>query len=463
MNPTNSGGQRTLAIFGGSFNPPGLHHHSIAQLLSKHFDEVVIVPCGPRPDKAVTNDVAPIYRAAMADMTFGGMPRVRVELFDLERSTFTRNHELEHAYSSHGEVWHVVGTDLLQGGRDGKSLIQTVWQEGKRLWQEARFAVIERPGVPFDEADLPPNRRMFQIEEGGASSQVREAVYTSKPFRHLVTSRVAHYIERHGLYRGTQPTATTTWNRATDRFFHVVSERSERAKQISKELPSVEPDQAEMILVIGGDGTMLRAIRHHWRRRLPFYGLNAGHMGFLLNPNANAVTSGQELVLQQLPLLHVTFDAEDGNRRSALAFNDAWVERSSGQTAWLRVNVDGQVRIPELVADGALVATAAGSSAYARAMGATPLPLNTPAMLLVGSNVLKPSSWRPAVLPLSSTVELVALNRAKRPLVGYIDGDPQGPVDTMTARASNTATVELAFDPETNPAQKLASIQFPLQ
>jgi NAD kinase len=96
-------------------------------------------------------------------------------------------------------------------------------------------------------------------------------------------------------------------------------------------------------------------------------------------------------------------------------------------------------------------------------MGAQPVPLNTPALLLVGSNVLQPAFWRPAVLPLDSTVELTTLDPEKRPLRGFVDGLAQEEVVRVRARTSRTAAVELAFDPEQDPAEKLARIQFPLE
>jgi NAD kinase len=127
----------------------------------------------------------------------------------------------------------------------------------------------------------------------------------------------------------------------------------------------------------------------------------------------------------------------------------------------VQVKVNGIERIARMVGDGVLVSTAAGSASYARAMGATPLPLNTSALLLVGSNVLRPAFWKPAVLPLDSQIELTTLDVEKRPLQGYIDGVFQGQVRSMRARVSNIAAVELAFEPEFDPATKLAQIQFP--
>ena len=146
---------------------------------------------------------------------------------------------------------------------------------------------------------------------------------------------------------------------------------------------------------------------------------------------------------------------------SALAFNDAWVERATGQTAWLKLLVNDVERIGKLVADGVLISTAAGSTSYARAMGATTLPLYTSALLLVGSNVLDPPQWRPVVLPADSRIEVRTHDPVKRPLNAFIDGTPQGNVKAIHARVSNIAAVELAFLPDHDPSLKLAKLQFP--
>ena len=98
---------------------------------------------------------------------------------------------------------------------------------------------------------------------------------------------------------------------------------------------------------------------------------------------------------------------------------------------------------------------------FRSAMGAAPLPLSTPALLLVGSNVLYPVFWQPAVLPLNSEVEFRTLDPVKRPLNGFVDGVPQGKVSWMGVKTSNIAAVELAFDPRHDPTEKLAQIQFP--
>ncbi len=453
---------RSIAVFGGSFNPPGVHHRAIAELLAARFDLVRIVPCGPRPDKPVTNDVSPVHRATMAEYTFRGLDRVELDLFDLENETFTRTWQMEERFAGDGEIWHVVGTDLLAGGATGQSVIQREWARGKKIWNELRFIVVQRPPDTLDPDDLPPHSVVFETVADGASSTIRDRIFKGQAIDGMVIPQVAAYIERHHLYRGMPPPRSTRLQFGNLRPLVVFDPWNEHAKNLAGDLHPLEQQDPNIIVVIGGDGTMLRAIRSEWKRRIPFYGISTGQLGFLLNSRPPWDLPDRHVVLEQLPLLKVETEHTDGRIVTALSFNDAWVERTTGQTAWLQVKVNDEVRLERLVADGALVATAAGSSAYARAMGAHPIPLNTPALLLVGSNVLQPAFWKPAVLPLDSCVEINTLDKDKRPLRGYIDGVDQGDVVRMRCGVSRIAAVELAFDPGTDPAEKLARIQFPL-
>jgi NAD kinase len=153
--------------------------------------------------------------------------------------------------------------------------------------------------------------------------------------------------------------------------------------------------------------------------------------------------------------------ARDGAVTSHLAFNDAWVEREGGQTAWVEVRVNGDVRLARAVCDGVLLSTAAGSTSYARAMGVAPLQVDTALLILCGSNVMSPEGWRQAHLSLDARVEFQALDQGKRPLRGFVDGAPCGPVERMTLAASRVASAELAFVPGYDIAHKLTRIQFP--
>lgn len=458
---------KRTAVFGGSFNPPATHHRTIAAAVAGRFDKTIVVPCGPRPDKATTNDIDPVHRAAMTDLTFRGIAGLEVDLFDLEHATFTRTHALDERYASleGGEIWHVVGTDLVAGGKEGKSLIQREWAKGPELWQRCRFAVIARDGHPFDQADLPPQHVVITPEHAGASTVIRERAFRRESLDGLVTPAVAAYMDRHNLYRGGMPTRKTLLSLPDPKALIVCDERNPRAKALADRLAGYRApdDEANCVIAVGGDGTMLHAIRTHWRRRLPFVGINAGHKGYLLNEADELEDPSflfERMHSQLLPLFYVECEAPDGSVQGHYAFNDAYVQLVE-QAAWLEISVDGKVRIPKLVGDGALASTAAGSTAYARSMGATPLLVDSNAWLIVGNNVFEPRGWKSVPLSLDSTAEFRSLDTAKRPINAFIDGAKKGPVARMRVRVSRIAAVELAFDPHRDMAAKLAEDLFP--
>lgn len=453
-----------IAIFGGSFNPPGRHHRAIAEALACEFDEVRVIPCGPRPDKAVTDSVPGIYRAALADLAFAAMPKVVVDLFDLEQATFSRNWELQERFEPMGEIWHVVGTDLIAGGSRGAAPIQTSWARGEELWKNARFAVLQRPGHDIDAGDLPPHSKLIPLNVPGSSTEIRDRLGRGDSIDDLVLPRVRDYIERYGLYRAPIP---GTWARdslhATPFFLQADAKNPKTDALAQKTGHGVSETEAKFITVLGGDGAMLRCIREHWRSRLPFFGINAGNLGFLMNAPEQVFGSPfppTDVILRQLPMLYLEFEDAAGNIKTSYGFNDAWLERSTSQSAWLEISVNGVIRIPKLVSDGALVATAAGSTAYARSMGASPLLADTPAWLLVGSNVLQPSHWRSALLSTDTTVEIRNLSPENRPVEAFVDGHSMGVVVTLRARISRAAAAEIVFCASHDMADKIAAIQF---
>lgn len=454
-----------IAVFGGSFNPPGLHHLRIAEALGIRFDQVVVVPCGPRDDKSATNLLPPIYRAVMADLAFAGLPKVEVDLFDMEQERFTRTWELDLRYASRGEVWHVVGVDLIKGGAKGKSEIQRAWMKGPELWETARFAVFTRPGHIFDPADLPPHHELIELEVPGASSEIRQFIAHGEGVASMVTPRVLAYIERYALYRAPIP---SSWARDTLQDRRWLLKADARNPKAAEWMPRFEPcateaANADFITVVGGDGALLRNIRESWRARLPFYGVNAGHLGFLMNSARSVFESEfppRDVIYRQLPMLYLEIEDTEGKMQTAYGFNDAWVERATSQSAWLEVHVNGVRRLTKLVADGALVSTAAGSTAYARSMGAAPLLADTPAWLLVGSNVMEPVDWKSALMTMDSVVEMRCLAPERRPIRAYVDGQDYGLITRLRARISRAAAAEVIFNANHDMAEKIAALQF---
>ncbi len=456
-----------IAILGGSFNPVGSHHLTIIEEVLKLdcFDRVVILPCGPRPDKQSTGDVEAVFRAAMLGITFRDFrDRVEIDLSDMERSEFTRTIDIERRYRDKGEVWHVVGFDLVEGGEEGDSPIQRYWQDGQTLWSDGRFVVVKRKGYAFKKSDLPPHTMLVDKEIDGSSAEIRNKRFNHRSITNDVVSEVEAYIERYNLYRGRLPQSETLFELETPRLLIVADPRNPRATEIAGLLKRYSnPDDPNLIVDIGGDGNKLRAIREFWHTRLPFFGINTGHRGYLLNDvePAELFPLKERLVLHHLPLLQVDLDCSDGERKSVLGFNEMWVERDTGQSAWLEVIWDDVNRIPKFVGDGLIVSTAAGSTGYAQNVCGFSLPTYVKELLMVGMAVSEPRGWRNAIFPQTSIFRIRSLNHEKRPVQAYVDGKSQGRIDSATIRYSKIASVELAFLRDFDIAAKHTRIQLP--
>jgi len=459
-----------VALFGGSFNPPGTHHRAVAEALAPHFDRIIVIPCGPRPDKPSTYEIEPYHRAALADITFHSLPKVEVDLFDLELASFSPNETFEARYGKLGELWHVIGSDLCRGGASGQSPIHLCWGRGPELWRELNFCVMNRHGGEVHPDDLPPRNLVIDLppELSGPSAELREKIFLRQEYTGFVTPEVEAYIERYGLYRGRLPSRRTRWQpgqAGQPRLLIFADEANPRAMEFAASYRRWEDrENPTGVLVLGGDGTMLAAIRQHWRRRIPFIGLNQGHLGFLLNDDSMfspETLPATDCIIRLMPMLFIETEGPDGTRQTDLAFNDAWVERSTSQSAWLEVEVNGQIRIPKLVADGALVCTAAGSTAYARSMGVSPMPADAPGWTLAGSNVMNPPGWKSALLAPESVVAIRSIGGEKRPVEAYVGGRLLGQAIEFSARQSRIATVELVFAAQRDMAEKIAMIQFP--
>ena len=189
-----------IGLFGGGFDPAGLHHRTIANVARRYLDRVIVIPSGIRADKEGGYHTANIHRARMAEMTFRDLPDTEVDLFDIHNETFMPSVELEKRYRDEGEIWHIVGSDWIIGGREGRSVIQETWQQGRKLWQNSRFMVIQRSVFPVRAIDLPPCHGVFMLDLRGSSSEIRERVANGLSVSGLVVLDVERYIRENGLY-----------------------------------------------------------------------------------------------------------------------------------------------------------------------------------------------------------------------------------------------------------------------
>lgn len=232
----------------------------------------------------------------------------------------------------------------------------------------------------------------------------------------------------------------------------VANPRNLVAALLAKRLGPLRSSTPNLIVVLGGDGTMLHAIRRHWTKRLPFLGLNRGHRGFLLNTVHRKPTVAffrQPFIVRTLPVLRVEVTSPRGTKRQTFAVNDAYLLAEAGKTGWFSVSVDAQRRTADIVGDGLLVATAAGSTAYAQAMGAEPMPIGAPRLILIGSNIAHPAAWRRARrVPLRSVVKFNNRDRSGwRKTYAFADGVSLGQAIKMVVHLAHPTAVSLLLMP----------------
>ena len=194
-----------IAIYGGSFNPGSKHHVEIAEKLANEFDKVIVVPCGDnRPDKESVRAVDNVHRGVITKLAFGHIAGVELDLYDLDNNVYTPTYKLEERYVKkypEAEIWHVVGSDLIVGGRDKNSEIQRGWQQGKDIWQNLRFYVVIRPGFDLTNEDFPPISKSYEIPEiCGSGTMIREMIKNRKDARKFVDESVLEYIYQNHLY-----------------------------------------------------------------------------------------------------------------------------------------------------------------------------------------------------------------------------------------------------------------------
>ena len=203
----------------------------------------------------------------------------------------------------------------------------------------------------------------------------------------------------------------------------------------------------ELCLVFGGDGYMLACIRELGPEPV-YLGLNAGMLGFLLNDgeDLDAVADcleRQDWAARSFPRLALSAEGPDGQRYAAHAVNDLYVERSTGQTAHLRVRVDGTTVVERLICDGLIAATALGSTAYTYSVGGVPCHPTAGVLQLAPISPHAPR-LSPVVLPLGARVEVEALAPERRPVRVVADGQDLGPAVRVSVDAS-APPVRLAF------------------
>ncbi|SKA17227.1 NAD+ kinase [Enhydrobacter aerosaccus] len=231
---------------------------------------------------------------------------------------------------------------------------------------------------------------------------------------------------------------------------------------LEKRYAGVVPAQADIIVALGGDGLMLQALHRNIRRRTPIFGMNLGTVGFLLNQyRAGGLIArlkmAREVTLTPLRMLATTTRSQ---RHEVIAINEISLLRSSRQTARIAVAVDGQMRLPDLHADGVLVATPAGSTAYNLSAHGPIIPLGAGLLALTPINAFRPRRWRGALLPHQTKVEFTVLDPRKRPVAAAADSVEIANVAKVTVTEATDIQLPLLFDPEHDLEERILKEQF---
>lgn len=234
------------------------------------------------------------------------------------------------------------------------------------------------------------------------------------------------------------------------------------ARALRERYGEVGLDEAEVLVVLGGDGFMLHTLHEHVDRRLPVFGMRLGEVGFLMNRFSEEdligrIAAAREVVLN--PLEMIAADRNGASHR-AVAINEVALLRQTNQAAHIRILVNGRERVERLVADGVLLATAAGSTAYNLSAHGPILPLGTEAVVLTSISPFRPRRWQGAILPASAEVRFEVLQPERRPVSATADYDEFRDIASVEVRQARSITHRLLFDPEHSLEERILSEQF---
>jgi len=228
--------------------------------------------------------------------------------------------------------------------------------------------------------------------------------------------------------------------------------------------PHVLPEQPDLIVALGGDGFMLETLHRYMPQSVPIFGMNRGSVGFLMNAYEERglierLRRAEPIGLNPLQMRVV--DAQ-GRHFRALAINEVSLWRETRLAAKLRIEVDGVVRMPEMICDGVLVATPAGSTAYNVSVNGPILPLGARVLALTPISAFRPRQWRGAILPHHVNVAIRVLNPEMRPVSATADFTEVRHVDHVVISEDSAIVLKLLFDPEHDLEERIIKEQFRL-
>lgn len=221
-------------------------------------------------------------------------------------------------------------------------------------------------------------------------------------------------------------------------------------------------DDAAFIVALGGDGHMLHVLHETMARKLPVFGLNCGRLGFLMNHYASAELPERLAAAETAPLhpLRMTATGVDGQTHDALAINEVSMLRQTHNAAHLSIDVDNKRQLEQLVCDGVLLATPAGSTAYNLSAHGPIIPLGAGLMALTPISPFRPRRWRGALLGAQSKVALDVLEPDFRPVSVSADSTEFRHIKSVSIEQASDVTLNLLYDPGYSLSDRAIAEQF---
>ncbi|MGI9499126.1 MAG: NAD kinase [Geminicoccaceae bacterium] len=221
-------------------------------------------------------------------------------------------------------------------------------------------------------------------------------------------------------------------------------------------------EEADVLVALGGDGFMLETLHATIERPVPIYGMNLGTVGFLLNEfqSDQLIERLDDAVAVCLHPLRMRAIGRDGTLLNSLAINEVSLFRETRQAARIKISIDGVIRMEELVCDGVLVATPAGSTAYNLSAHGPILPTGSKLLALTPINAFRPRRWRGALLPDSSHFRFEVMSPNKRPVSAVADYAEIRDVLHVEVWEDHTKSLTLLFDPEHDLEERILNEQF---
>ncbi len=223
-----------------------------------------------------------------------------------------------------------------------------------------------------------------------------------------------------------------------------------------------DAEQADVIVVLGGDGFMLHVLHQYMDSPLPVFGLRCGTVGFLLNEfrHDDLPERIEKASLTRLHPLMMTAQTQNGEAHTALAINEVSLFRQTKQSAHIEVSINGQVKLKNLIGDGIMVATPAGSTAYNLSVNGPVIPLGSQILALTPISPFRPRRWKGAVLPAAAQVSFRVLESKKRPVSATADNDEVRNVTAVDVMENKGIDINVLFDPEHNLEDRIINEQF---